>query len=68
MNVILLEAMVSLFERSLSGASRRKRQTALALAALSVGGMVLARTLPNSEVAEAVRAAALKHGRTMLST
>ncbi len=64
----LLEAMVGLFQGSLPEARRQKRQTALTLAALSVGGMVLARTLPRSKLAEAVRSAALAHGRTLLAS
>lgn len=53
----LLQAMVSLFENSLKG-QERPRQKALSLAALCVGGMVLARTLPDSGLAEEVRLAA----------
>jgi TetR/AcrR family transcriptional regulator, transcriptional repressor for nem operon len=62
----LLQAMVGLFETSLAGSKRKRRQTALTLAALCVGGMVLARTLPQSRLAEEVRAAALSHGRSVL--
>jgi AcrR family transcriptional regulator len=54
----LLNAMVWLFEQTVPddhGAARRK---ALSLAALCVGGMVLARTLPDSGLAAEVRAAA----------
>ncbi|WP_395644866.1 TetR/AcrR family transcriptional regulator [Terricaulis sp.] len=58
----LLTAMVALFESSLPGPRRSAHQTALVLAALSVGGMVLARTLPNSKLAEEVRATAYAHG------
>lgn len=54
----LLEAMVGLFESGLGGNSNRCRQKALSLAALCVGGMVLARTLPDSDLAEEVRLAA----------
>ena len=61
----LLTAMVGLFETSLAhrseGAPQPEgdaRQAALVLAALCVGGMVLARTLPDSELAEEVRKAA----------
>lgn len=50
----LLEAMVSLFEND------RPRQTALSLAALCVGGMVLARSLPGSALAEEVRLASMQ--------
>jgi hypothetical protein len=64
----LLEAMVGLFEGSLAGAKRKKRQTALTLAALSVGGVVLARTLPDSELAEAVRSAAHEGAPAMLKS
>jgi AcrR family transcriptional regulator len=63
---VLLEAMVGLFEGSLEGAKAKKRQTALTLAALSVGGMVLARTLPESSLAEEVRTASLAHGQSIL--
>ena len=62
----LLEAMVGLFETSLSGSKGHKRRTALTLAALCVGGMVLARTLPASKLSEAVRSAAYRHGREIL--
>lgn len=54
----LLRAMVSIFEGSLGGGGARARQKALSMAALCVGGMVLARTLPSSEIAREVRAAA----------
>ncbi|MEZ5961867.1 MAG: TetR/AcrR family transcriptional regulator [Hyphomonadaceae bacterium] len=63
----LLEGMVSLFERSLAGRTSRKRQDALTLAALCVGGMVLSRTLPDCDLAKAVREAAHRHGRGMVS-
>ncbi len=63
----LLIAMVALFENSLPGAPRTAHQTALVLAALSVGGMVLARTLPNSKLAEDVRSAAYEHGARTLA-
>jgi len=54
----LLEAMVWLFEQGLEKDSGEARQKALSLAALCVGGMILARTLPSSSLAEEVRAAA----------
>ncbi|MCP4073624.1 MAG: TetR/AcrR family transcriptional regulator [Hyphomicrobiales bacterium] len=54
----LLEAMVWLFEGNSNGHKARSRQEALSLAALCVGGMVLARTLPDSALAEEVRLAA----------
>ena len=62
----LLERMVSLFERSLTGRSSDKRQDALTLTALCVGGMVLSRTLPDSELADAVRKAAHRHGKKIV--
>ena len=54
----LLESMVGLFETGLEGQNGKTRQKALSLAALCVGGMVLARTLPDSALAEEVRLAA----------
>ncbi len=54
----LLTAMVDLFETSLENSAEDARRQALVLAALCVGGMVLARTLPDSALAEDVRCAA----------
>jgi len=54
----LLEAMVSLFEVTAEEQSEQARQKALTIAALCVGGMVLARTLPDSLLAKDVRNAA----------
>lgn len=54
----LLNAMVWLFESSVAASGKNRRQEALSLAAMCVGGMVLARTLPDSELAEEVRSAA----------
>lgn len=53
----LLQAMVGLFENSLEHSNDARRK-ALSVAALCVGGMVLARTLPDSDLAEEVRQAA----------
>jgi AcrR family transcriptional regulator len=53
----LLTAMVWLFERSLQG-DPEARPKALSMAALCVGGMVLARTLPDAPLAEELRTAA----------
>ena len=67
----LLGAMVGLFENSLRAKGTRPRtarQKARALAALCVGGMVLARTLPGSELAEEVRAAARATANELLRT
>lgn len=54
----LLTAMVWLFEKSLNAEGVDDRQQALSLAALCVGGMVLARTLPDSGLAKEIRSAA----------
>lgn len=54
----LLEAMVWLFEANLNGEEDGRRQRALSLAALCVGGMILARSLPETDIAEEVRVAA----------
>lgn len=56
----LLEAMVWLYDSSLKKNSdcTDSRQKALTLAALSVGGMVLAKSMPDSELASDVRRAA----------
>lgn len=62
----LLEGMVGLFENSLVGPAPARRRRALVLASLCVGGMVLARTLPDSRLAEAVRAAAYAEDADML--
>lgn len=62
----LLEGMVSLFERSLTGRAPQKRQDALTLAALCVGGMVLSRTLPESKLAKEVRETAHRRGRSIV--
>lgn len=53
----LLDAMVGLFENSLK-AQENARQQALSIAALCVGGMVLARSIPDSGLADEVRKAA----------
>ncbi len=54
----LLEAMVSLFERSIKDQNEQARAKALSLAALCVGGMILARTLPDSKLAHEIQSAA----------
>ncbi len=61
----LLEAMVGLFEADLNTRQPDARERALALAALCVGGMVLARTLPESTLAEEIRAAAQTTAQAM---
>ncbi|RLJ41841.1 TetR family transcriptional regulator [Litoreibacter meonggei] len=54
----LLTAMVWLFETNMAADAPDNRREALSIAALCVGGMVLARTLPDSALADEVRAAA----------
>jgi TetR/AcrR family transcriptional regulator, transcriptional repressor for nem operon len=61
----LLTAMVHLFAGS--GPSPARREHALAAAAMCVGGMILARTIPDSDIAEAVREAALRSARLMVA-
>ncbi len=56
----LLSAMVGMFENGLAATPDNARQKALSLAALCVGGMILARTLPDSSLASEVRIAAQK--------
>ena len=56
----LLTAMVWLFESTQQGPVEEKRQRALAMSALCVGGMVLARSIPDSDLSEEVRAAAYR--------
>lgn len=63
----LLTAMVGLYEASIGEPDRGGRRKALVLAALSVGGMVLARTLPDSKLAEEIRDAAHAHGCSTLA-
>jgi len=56
----LLTAMVWLFETSQTAKEKEtdKRKRALSMAALCVGGMVLARSIPDDDLAKEVRAAA----------
>lgn len=61
----LLTAMVSLFENCAGLDESKSRQKALSLAALCVGGMVVARTLPQSDLADEVRAAAQTTAKQM---
>jgi AcrR family transcriptional regulator len=64
---ILLEAMVGLYEHAIPPDRAERRATALALAALSVGGMVLARTIPDAALAAEIRDAAFSKAVGMLS-
>lgn len=66
----LLSAMVWLFDQSLSKEKQvceDKKQRALSLAALCVGGMVLARAIPESDLAKEVRDAARQASEKLLS-
>ncbi|MFK7863577.1 MAG: TetR/AcrR family transcriptional regulator [Pseudohongiellaceae bacterium] len=55
----LLESMVWLFEQCIGGEDKTTRKQALTLAALCVGGMTLARSLADSDLAQEIREAAL---------
>jgi TetR/AcrR family transcriptional regulator, transcriptional repressor for nem operon len=55
---MLLSGMVGVFERGVDPADGDARQAALAIAALCVGGMVLARTLEDDDLAGDIREAA----------
>ena len=62
----LLTAMVGLLQGSLLQQNAPDaRQKAMAMAALCVGGMVLARTLPDSDLAAEIRAAAFAEATAM---
>jgi TetR/AcrR family transcriptional regulator, transcriptional repressor for nem operon len=63
----LLKAMVGLYERSIPAGNGDRRATALALSALSVGGMVLARTISDAAFGLEVREAALAKALEMLA-
>ena len=62
----VFKAMVSVLERSLIEKDRQRRVTAEAIAALSIGGMVIARVVVDRTVADELRdacmATALKLG------
>ena len=53
----VFKAMVSVLERSLIQTGRGRRTTAQAIAALSIGGMVVARTMVDRALADQLRAA-----------
>src|ERR1700734_4064425 len=55
----VFRAMVSVLERSLISKSRRHRTTAQCIAAMSIGGMVVARTMVDRALADELRAACL---------
>jgi TetR/AcrR family transcriptional regulator, transcriptional repressor for nem operon len=54
----LLAGMIAMFERGIEPADRDARQVALAIAALCVGAMVLARTIEDADLAAEIREAA----------
>ena len=62
----LLSAMVWLFAENQPQRGDGRREKALAMAAMCVGGMILARTIPGSAIAEEVREAALQAARGMI--
>jgi len=68
----LLEGMVYLFENSLiksnPDSDQQPRKKALSMSALCVGGMILARTLPDSELAAEVQQAAHDMAMMMASS
>jgi TetR/AcrR family transcriptional regulator, transcriptional repressor for nem operon len=61
----LLTAMVWLFEVNIGTNRLAARRDALSMAALCVGGMILSRTLPDSELADEVREAAHAQARAI---
>ena len=55
----VFKAMVSVLERSLVRNGRRRRATAQSIAALSIGGMVVARTMVDRALADELRTACI---------
>ncbi|HXP47249.1 MAG TPA: hypothetical protein VN810_08230, partial [Terriglobales bacterium] len=55
----VFKAMVSVLERSLMQNGRRRHTTAQGIAALSIGGMVVARTMVDRALADELRAACM---------
>ena len=55
----VFKAMVSVLERSLVRNGRRRRMTAQGIAALSIGGMIVARTVVDRALADELRAACM---------
>lgn len=55
----VFRAMVNVLERSLVQDRRRRRTTAQSIAALSIGGMVVARTMVDRALADELRAACI---------
>lgn len=65
---VLVEAIVSLFETGLAKQSPAPREAALSIAALCIGGMVLARTVPDAQLSEDIRSAAKHTALTLTQT
>jgi len=64
---VSLNNMASVFEGiSFRTGSKKSRQRALGLVALCVGGMVIARTVDNKELAEEIRKAALETAKKLV--
>jgi TetR/AcrR family transcriptional regulator, transcriptional repressor for nem operon len=55
----VFKAMVSVLERSLTEDGKRRRTTAQGIAALSIGGMIVARTMIDRALADELRAACM---------
>src|SRR5271156_6183762 len=55
----VFKAMVSVLERSLAQNGRQRRTTAQSIAALAIGGMVVARTMVDRALADELRAACM---------
>ncbi len=55
----VFKAMVSVLERSMDQNGQRRRSTAQSIAALAIGGMVLARTIVDRTLADQLRAACM---------
>ena len=55
----VFKAMVSVLERSLTQNGHRRRNTAQGIAALSIGGMIVARTMVDRALADELRAACM---------
>lgn len=64
----LLKAMVWLFESKMDANAETNKRNALSMTALCIGGMVLARTLPDSGLAEDIRSAAHAAATDILNT
>jgi AcrR family transcriptional regulator len=54
----VFQAMVALLGRNLKSGNRRREETAMAIAALCIGGMVVARSMNNRDLADRLREAA----------